>query len=646
MRVIRAAEIAVCLSLALASCAQAITLVVRQDGTGDVATITEGLQKLAAQTSFPPPDDTLWVEPGNYDETVVLPGELSHNMHATVYCPGGPDATQLRGLRTPDSFHASHHVCRFEGLRILNHVQLDYSWAFDWFQCRFDDGFVGGGSCFEPNFVECEFRGPVVLSGYNTVGTDQAFDRCHFLHAPLLLRNDQCGDLLVRDCTFEGADTLVRAVPWDSHDAIGFYHCVFKRGRVGLVLDDSRSGSWGVGDSRFEDLDGPAILRLPLGATPSCEEFSRAQLLSVSKSRFDRCGSALSSHSSESAGLSFYEDTLSSISGSGIDASNLEVVGIGSTVMQDIGGVGIVLKGNVDCTRPVTLYVSDSDLQRCAEGGLVIDGVAGRTSAIHNRIHDTGGDALTVIGNSIDVENNLVYRNRGAGIIAKFVRADLETSTVAGNTSALNDGAGLIVQRLPSDEPSKDGALVVTNNLVANNQGDGLTLKAGVVAEARHNDSWINGGQAYVGSVPPDQNLTLNPLFCDLSADDFQLQPSSPCASSGPFGQIGALGVGCEDGPSFTPVRPHATNLPGGKLFIRVATPSVDGAIAIETPTSDEAELSIYDLAGRRVGSSRVSPGSSVSSSLQLPSRLPNGVYLVRVTQGSSSATHRLVLLR
>jgi hypothetical protein len=641
--------IAICACLLLAGSAEAVTLVLRPDGTGDVPTFQAGVDSLVAHRSDPPPDDTLWVEPGRYDETVHI-AYLHHSMHFTIHCPGGPGVTNLRGLRTSYDFQASKHVVRVEGLRIENNVRMTSgSWGFDWYGCRFDEGFsvLGPGDCLPPNFFDCEFRGPVVLRGYNELFSGGGFDHCRFIQAPLQIRGGSCGDLLVSDCVFEGADTLVVAkASGDMHDAIGFQRCVFRTAEVGLVSDDGGNGYWRVRDCLFEDIEGAAILRLPVNGCGSCDPWFPPPVLIVTGSRFERCGQAVSLHPLKLARLSMVADTIRTVRETAIDASRVEGAGLDGVTIEDVGGAGVVL-------RPATrgpqyggygLGVRNSSVKRCASTGVAIgasdDGSDGYAHVKTCVVSDNGGDGVRVEARQIEVEGNIVSGNRGAGLVATYGRPTTEHSEISGNTCVANGGAGLLVQSV-----CYDSSLVLTNNLTVGNSGDGLVLQAPPRAQALHNDSWLNGGSPYVGAAPADQNLTVDPLFCDPQAGDYHVQASSPCAPTGPYGQIGALGVGCVGGA------PVAVGDPSVKedsrtLAIRGANPSLRGCISLQLATSDEAELGVFDLAGRRVAVQRLIPARSGVSEVILPAALPNGVYLVRLAQGPRVMTRRITLLR
>jgi hypothetical protein len=80
-------------------------------------------------------------------------------------------------------------------------------------------------------------------------------------------------------------------------------------------------------------------------------------------------------------------------------------------------------------------------------------------------------------------------------------------------------------------------------------------------ALVHHNDVWMGNGDPYQGNVNVSDNLTIDPQFCDVVASDFHVAASSPCAPSSPYGQIGALGVGCSVMTVPVDVQSHQINL-------------------------------------------------------------------------------------
>jgi predicted outer membrane repeat protein len=100
---------------------------------------------------------------------------------------------------------------------------------------------------------------------------------------------------------------------------------------------------------------------------------------------------------------------------------------------------------------------------------------------------------------------------------------------------------------------SSDGGLFILNTIIAFGIGSiPVEMDSGVLAEVSCCDFYGNSGGDWVGDVAGLNgvagNISLDPLFCGLAAQDYTLQSSSPCApmNSGGCGLIGALGEGCE----------------------------------------------------------------------------------------------------
>ena len=195
---------------------------------------------------------------------------------------------------------------------------------------------------------------------------------------------------------------------------------------------------------------------------------------------------------------------------------------------------------------------------------------------------------------------------------------------------------------------------IVRNNIVAQNRQWGMgSLEPQPAGAVRCNDVWLNrdGNYADEYALPDltwqDDNLSVNPYFCDSTARDLELRMGAPLANFGTCGQIGALPVGCGVtgvGPApvaatlqLLPARPHPLRGVGVLSFV-LATPS-------------HARLEVLDVAGRRVAvvfdgwlpagryeqswSARGGDGSA----------LPAGVYVLRLEAGGVRRVQRLVVL-
>jgi predicted outer membrane repeat protein len=99
---------------------------------------------------------------------------------------------------------------------------------------------------------------------------------------------------------------------------------------------------------------------------------------------------------------------------------------------------------------------------------------------------------------------------------------------------------------------SSDYGLYILNTIIAFGIGSTpVDIDSGVLVEVTCCDFYGNSWGDWVGDVAGLNgvagNISADPLFCDLAAQDYTLQSSSPCApmNSGGCGLIGALDVGC-----------------------------------------------------------------------------------------------------
>ncbi len=245
---------------------------------------------------------------------------------------------------------------------------------------------------------------------------------------------------------------------------------------------------------------------------------------------------------------------------------------------------------------------------------------------------------------------NLFYDNwtLAYGTLDVSGSGQVRNNTLAFNTGG-STGAGINVS---------DG-VIVGHNIVANNQGVGIFCTGpgspGLIA---CNDVWENRDQGplanYGGACPDltgmDDNISLDPLFCNAPARQLDLDAGSPCASGGvPCGLIGALAVGCDV---------TAVPAPGAESrFARLLPPRPNpgrGPVTIEftLPRAMPVRLEIYDAAGRRVaeladraleagrhGMLWPEPGGR-------PARTSPGLYVVVLRAGGVLETRRLMLIR
>ena len=250
----------------------------------------------------------------------------------------------------------------------------------------------------------------------------------------------------------------------------------------------------------------------------------------------------------------------------------------------------------------------DNDIEGCPGGGIYSEAWGtGDTRIERNRIAHCGQPRMDHFGIRVHgrgtVRGNFVLDCRGPGIDVDQLegaggaiednvvgRCDLAgirltnqypglrlpgsaTMSVRGNTVYACAGPGIAISSLPSS--------TIANNLVY--ACDGLSALDSDPLLISHND-WF---PASAPGSPTD--LSVDPQFCDLSADDVRLRSDSPLLDVPGAGRIGALGIGCEAPPVAIglEVRQDVLPLPsrGGRVtaWLEPGTPFTASEIEIAT---------------------------------------------------------------
>jgi hypothetical protein len=184
----------------------------------------------------------------------------------------------------------------------------------------------------------------------------------------------------------------------------------------------------------------------------------------------------------------------------------------------------------------------------------------------------------------------------------------------------------------------------VLNNLATLNLGAGIVLQGAVTGSAKANDSWRNRMAAYQG-IRRDGNLTEDPLLCSPTTLDYRVALNSPCAPSGAYGQIGALGTGCQ--PQVLAVDPRVVS---GVTIGNVApNPLVSGreiTVSFSLPQPASATMDVLDAGGRRVAGQALAASGAGSHQVKLHvNDLPPGIYWLRVAQAGRAASSKIAIL-
>jgi hypothetical protein len=196
--------------------------------------------------------------------------------------------------------------------------------------------------------------------------------------------------------------------------------------------------------------------------------------------------------------------------------------------------------------RSYRSFIERNHVSRCRGTGIWARGVI---SARGNRVLDCGGHGLDLVEMDTTwpaaaseiglVEGNVVGRCGGDGIrLQKDYEFAPKGFNMQNNTVYECAGSGILAFGLTVGK--------VSNNVVFRNLGYGLLSVGSEAVPVSCNDWFANRGGAISGLSPAATDLAVDPLFCDLSADDVQLRSDSPLLDAPGCGLIGALGKGCE----------------------------------------------------------------------------------------------------
>lgn len=172
----------------------------------------------------------------------------------------------------------------------------------------------------------------------------------------------------------------------------------------------------------------------------------------------------------------------------------------------------------------------------------MIHGTAGSGSSCGGAMN-LGGSGAT-IANCIFAENTAFM---GGAVVASWGELTITSCTFYGNeaTSPQEGGAALAIDDF--------GSAHLNNCIAAFGEGGGAIGSLGGSVELFCCDIFGNTGGDYVGPIADqfsvNDNISVDPLFCDAANLDLRLSSDSPCAPGGDCGLVGALPIGCGPTP-------------------------------------------------------------------------------------------------
>lgn len=194
--------------------------------------------------------------------------------------------------------------------------------------------------------------------------------------------------------------------------------------------------------------------------------------------------------------------------------------------------------------------ITNCDVHDAWRGIGIIYGSGGATdnAALVNfcHIHDNTGVGVFVNdadNPSVGILYSAIYANDGAGIYAQQTNTEITNCTVA-----YNGGNGIELNGITSG--------LVGTSIVAENGGYGVSCTSATPAFL-YNDAWNNASGDYNGCTPDAGSISEDPIFCDGPAGDLAVHATSPTLGYG----MGALGVGCPEGPRDLAVAQNGASL-------------------------------------------------------------------------------------
>jgi hypothetical protein len=646
-------------SLAMVGHSHARTLVVDQLGAGDVVSFQAGIDSAVGSLWETDRIDTLLIRPGFYDEVLHFPfppcsvSVIGSGVEATaVRSVGGLSMTTLEAPEGVGPCGCCQSVWDIQHIAVTD-SSTSIFYRQHYRDCLFE-AFVKGSSSAASagmRFVRCEFRDDayfIDVCGF-------VADSCRFIGGTAHFSQDEDGcSPRARGCLFTNpGDTAVVVHTLGDFEST-FEDCTFSESRYGLVGWPIGGGSESVQvfRCRFEHISDTAIM----WDAQDYGQFSTVPVgLLVMDSRLENCGRGIAWGRTAKTGVSLQRDTLVACTGTAIEVG-VRFGGVpfwdgNETLMDSVvvvgsGGDGIVIHHDdnpkaYEYWPGMTFTVRGCDVRDVAGTGIRIEAEGPALPDVRgfrvvgNRVDLTGAHGISAQSQVLDVEHNLIVNAGGRGLQlgawGETCSLKVQRNTVVG---AGGDGLSMVVP---------DGStthLAMSNNLAVLSGGAGLRVDGMHSGPVQANDSWLNYGPAYAG-INTAMNLTADPVFCDIEADDFTVSSVSPCRADGPHGQIGALGVGC--------ARLAESSLSEALGVPWVVPNPARGRVLLRAPwATAPSRIDVFDIQGREVWGASVDPGEVVT--WEGVDRggvgVGAGLYWVRFSTRGLTETSRLVLLK
>ena len=177
-------------------------------------------------------------------------------------------------------------------------------------------------------------------------------------------------------------------------------------------------------------------------------------------------------------------------------------------------------------------------IEGCTIGGSETTGVQfadSNATLVGNVIHDND-HGVTVAGQStVYLERNVITRNLFEGVVVK----DSARSRLVRNTLVKNGGGAAFLDRSTSEVSGNIVGFNKVGFLIGESSHVTISFNAMYNSQADYLRTGDQGGPA--PELKPSSDLSVDPLFVNVSEGDFRLRPETPLTHVGGFAYLGAL---------------------------------------------------------------------------------------------------------
>lgn len=188
--------------------------------------------------------------------------------------------------------------------------------------------------------------------------------------------------------------------------------------------------------------------------------------------------------------------------------------------------------------------IEDNLIQSNSNIGIYLIGINDRI--IRNKIIENSQPLIIMYGSGHVIERNIISGGNSGYAAVEMQggcsNVTMSNNTIVNNHTTSNTGAGLNL--------SSPSHWQIENNIIAYNTGGyGIYVTSPTQNTMKYNDVFGNQLGGYFGLVPGVGSISIDPLFFNLSGNDYSLTGSSPCIDSGdPFAPLDPDGTRADMG--------------------------------------------------------------------------------------------------